>query len=200
LNLLVTAGVSRELVKHNSITADQAARLAELITSSSPARILEIGSFVGLSAATLALIGDAEITAVDPFFPLQNGASPAAILRALLARLGVEERVTLIEGYYSAPPDARSTTAVKPIVERFAAERGPFDLILIDGDRYLASVLSDLVAARRQLRDGGTILLQGFDWKWGLEVRTAAHRFCAAHPEMRLTSSTGFGIISPASG
>lgn len=92
--------------------------LAMIVRLAAPKRILEIGTFIGVSAMTLARAQPAggSVTTVEKFDEF------AAIARQNFARNGLADRITLLDG------DAFDIIAA-------IRAQGPFDLIFVDGNK-----------------------------------------------------------------
>jgi caffeoyl-CoA O-methyltransferase len=100
--------------------------LAILVAISGARRILEIGTFSGYSAATMAeaLPPDGHLTTLE-LLPVH-----AAKARQHVASTGVADRVSIIEG---------------PALDSLAGLAGPFDLAFIDADKAAYPAYYDAV-------------------------------------------------------
>lgn len=171
-------------------------------------RILEIGTYVGVSTMLMALHAPhAIVHSVDPNLPLEIGTPGAGVEHGAVAatgaqdlaaeaarRLGVADRVKLHEGGFAVAADfatrrgeagdvgadARRRRVVGPSVCR---EHGPFDVVFVDGLHYADAVLADLSLVVDFLAPGGVILLHDVIGLWGGNVRWAVHRLLERRPE-----------------
>ncbi|BFU93743.1 MAG: protein of unknown function [Nitrospira sp.] len=196
-------GYQRELVSHWVLPGRDLRQLLAEIEEAAPQRLLEVGTFVGLSALAMAFkTGEgAVIHTVDPNFPLQvelqamqTNSREAdltvrsqTLARQAAERLGLAHKIVFHAGGFSTPATfastktdpAHTTPVVGPDVCR---SYGPFDLIFIDGLHYSDAVLEDLRLARPHLRPGGRIVLHDVIGCWGSNVRRAVYQFLAETP------------------
>jgi predicted O-methyltransferase YrrM len=172
-----------------------------------PKRILEVGTYVGVSTLLMALAdATATIVTVDPNLALatEMGSMNSDlgrlagivrthdVARAAARRLGVENRIEFVAGGFAVgdtfasvrtDPGAR-VPVVGPAV---CAEHGPFDLIFVDGLHYASTVAADLRLAAEGLAPGGVILMHDCIGMWGTNVRAGIFRFLADRTEFRLS-------------
>jgi predicted O-methyltransferase YrrM/chaperonin cofactor prefoldin len=172
-----------------------------------PKRILEVGTYVGVSTHLLAQVSDTQavIVTVDPNLALgaemgsmrsdlgdlDSAARSLDLARAVARQLRVEDRIHFIEGGFSTGETFSSSRgnaeAKVPIVGPVTcAQFGPFDLIFVDGLHFAAAVQSDLQLAASSLAPGGIILMHDCIGMWGTNVRAGIFRFLSANPEFRL--------------
>jgi glycosyltransferase involved in cell wall biosynthesis/predicted O-methyltransferase YrrM len=180
--------------------------LLETVRDHQPQKILEVGTFVGLSTMLMALAGrqDAMVTSVDPNFPLEvemgsmgskMGESDGKrrthdIARAVSRRLDIEERIELVAGGFSSGASFASrrldpALAIPIVGPDVCAAHGPFDMIFIDGLHYADVVESDLELASQHLAPGGVVLMHDCIGMWGTNVRCGILRFLAGHSEWK---------------
>jgi len=120
------------------IGADQGAFFALLIRAISARKAIEIGTFTGYSALSVA----SALPADGRLVTLELKAEHAAVARANLERAGVLERVEILVG---------------PAVETLAGCAGPFDFAFIDADK--ANYPAYFAHAVRLARPGALIVL-----------------------------------------
>ena len=128
---------------NTSVQEDEAQRLAVLAEG---ARVLEVGSAYGYSAAVMALGGAVSVAAVDPHTSVRS----AMIMEANLKALMVWHLVTMIPEY--------SETALP----RMIAAGSKFDLIFVDGNHLGEAALADAEASQQLLNPGGTLLFHDY--------------------------------------
>jgi len=200
-------GFPAEIIGQWTIPANDAADLITAVRRRAPRRILEVGTFVGLSTILMALASPAEarIVSVDPNFPVSvemssmgsrlGAIDPAmptqAVAAAVARRLGVAHKLELVEGGFSASASfasrrAQSALAVPVVGPGTCAAFGPFDLAFIDGLHYADVVHSDLALAVQHLTEEGVVLMHDCVGMWGTNVRAGIFQFLADHPEWRL--------------
>jgi predicted O-methyltransferase YrrM len=130
------------------------ARASEL---TSPARIVEIGSFQGRSTIVLAraAVDGIEIVAIDPHAGNDRGpqeidgfaeaaANDNVVFNENLTKAGVRDRVRHVRKFSS---DAHGDV------------EDPIDLLYIDGAHRYRPARDDIVQWGRRVRDGGTMLI-----------------------------------------
>jgi predicted O-methyltransferase YrrM len=180
--------------------------LFKAIQGRRPKRILEVGTYVGVSTLLIALAdAAATIVTVDPSLPLAvemnsmgselgslaRGVRTHDVARAAARQLGVEDCIKFVQGGFSTGDTfssiRRSTDVQVPVVGPAVCDMyGPFDLIFVDGLHYAAAVEKDLELATKALAPGGVILMHDCIGMWGTNVRAGIFRFLADHPEFRL--------------
>ena len=188
--------------------------LVEATRVQRPKRILEIGTYVGVSTLLMALAEPmATIVTIDPNLALaaemgsmdsdlgrlEGALRTHDVARAAAHQLGVEHQIQFVEGGFAIgdtfssirnDPGAR-VPVVGPAV---CTEHGPFDLIFVDGLHYASAVEADLRLATEALAPGGIILMHDCIGMWGTNVRAGIFRFLADRTEFRL-SHPGFGEL-----
>lgn len=196
-------GYPRELVGHWALPGRDLRQLLAEIEDAAPLRLLEVGTFVGLSTLAMAFkTGEsAVIHTVDPNFPLQVELQAMrtqskeadltvrsqALAREAAERLGLAHKIVFHAGGFSTPATFASTKTdparTAPVIgQEVCRAHGPFDLIFIDGLHYSDAVLEDLRLARPHLRPGGRIVLHDVIGCWGSNVRRAVYQFLAETP------------------
>jgi predicted O-methyltransferase YrrM len=180
--------------------------LVEATSAQRPKRILEVGTYVGVSTLLMALAEPtATIVTIDPNLPLglemgsmgsdlgtlRDTVRTHEVARIAARQLGVENHIEFVEGGFAIGdtfssmgngPGAR-VPVVGPAV---CAKHGPFDLIFIDGLHYVSVVEADLRLAAEALAPSGVILMHDCIGMWGTNVRAGIFRFLADRPEFRL--------------
>lgn len=157
----VIAELYREpMTRPASLPPSQGQQLHELILATAPKRVVEIGSFLGLStlwiASALRILGAGKVHAVDPFEPKLPFAKThcGCIVNAVefvaraVTRAGVADFVSLEPGY--SRQFAR---------ELHVTQRPEIDFLFIDGDHSVGGCLDDFVSYYPLVRRGGHILV-----------------------------------------
>jgi predicted O-methyltransferase YrrM len=167
-----------------SISPEAGLMLHALVRNIRPRRVVEVGSFLGVStiwmaSALEAAAGDpgqapaAEgepsgvIHAFDDFGPMAKGpwrevelaTSRLPIIRESLRRAGLEHRVVLHPGDSSVEIVKAREQIRAGVASPGPAHTGGVDLALIDGNHTTPGVLEDLWAIEPVLNTGGYILL-----------------------------------------
>lgn len=146
-------------------------------------RVLEIGSYFGLSTVCMARVAES-LTSVDPHDG-RGTAEPGNTLpkfRENLAAYGLTEKVNVIVG--------TSTTAELT---------GPFDLVFIDGAHDAESVRADVIVALGVLAPGGVIAFHDYRSLRDPGVALAVDEFIAASgSELMSVSGTVAAVRPPA--
>jgi SAM-dependent methyltransferase len=144
------------------LTFPEAAKLVEL---SRGKRVVEIGSYHGKSTVAMAQVAEA-VHSID-WHEGDAGSGPGGtlpFLKATLERYGVAEKVALHVG------------RTEDMAPRLPAKT--FDLVFVDGAHDEGNVRTDIIAALRLLRPGGTIAFH--DWPMP-SVQGPAKEFLGPH-------------------
>ncbi len=155
-----SAGFDTAAIRQWCIPELDAEMLVEATRAQHPQRILEVGTYVGVSTLLMALAdATATIVTIDPNLPLETemgsmgsnlGSLEGAVrthevARAAARQLGVEGHIQFVEGGFAIGDtfsSIRSNSGARvPVVgPAVCAEHGPFDLIFIDGLHYASAV------------------------------------------------------------
>ena len=213
----VAEGLPEEMLAATCIDDRDAVVLAAIIAANRPRRILEVGTFVGMSTAFLALCAGgthSNIVSVDPVFPVDvqgerfgylPGWSVDHGLRMVGRHFGFEARLHHVRGYYSCVPQPQFLAnpvrhgvdpSKREIVGAHVGTHGPFDLIFIDGDHYGATVASDLALAAQQLAFRGLIVMHDFEGGWAPEVCSGTEMFLAKTPGFDVRQEQALGVVA----
>ena len=189
------------------IPREDAFDLVAHVVEHRPHKVLEVGTFVGVSTLMIAeaLSEEASFVTIDPNLPLTvemastnstigglDGSLRAQdVARAAARTLGIEHRIRFIEGGFAVADTfaarrrdySKQLVAVGPEV---CKNFGPFDFAFIDGLHFADAVDADLTLAARALAPGGVVLMHDCIGVWGTNVRAGILRFLARHPEFRL--------------
>ena len=197
-------GYPRTLVGRWAMPERDAGLLAAACRKLAPRRVLEVGTYVGVSTMVLALCtpDGTRIHTVDPGLPLRVeneamecdgcgadlGVTTTELARRAAGRLGVADKIVFHTGGFSQPltfagPGLRLGDPVGPAVCR---EAGPFDFALVDGLHFGDAVESDLRCLQGAMTATGVMALHDLIGCWGSQVREAAARFLEAFPDWRL--------------
>jgi glycosyltransferase involved in cell wall biosynthesis/predicted O-methyltransferase YrrM len=200
-------GFPHDVIGQWTLPENDVTDLIELVRHYQPKRILEVGTFVGLSTVLIALVAgkDAHITSIDPGFPLgvemgsmgsvfgkvNAAARTHDIARAVARRLGVLDQIDFVAGGFSSGATFASrranTEKLVPIVgPGVCGERGPFDFVFIDGLHYADVVQSDLELAALNTLSNGVVLVHDCVGMWGSNVRCGVLRFLSTQPDWQL--------------
>ncbi len=203
MNAYADQGYPQELIASWALPSRDADTLVQLIGQQQPEKVLEIGTFVGVSTLMMAskLREGAMVHTIDPNFPLSvelaamntpTGEADSTVRHQELAsvvaqQLGLSHKITFHAGGFSTSATFASTKqdaskTVPVIGPKVCEAEGPFDFIFIDGLHYTDAVLSDLRLASRYLRHGGRIVLHDVIGMWGSNVRRAVFRFLSETP------------------
>ncbi|WP_458113835.1 class I SAM-dependent methyltransferase [Arthrobacter sp. R1-13] len=196
-----TLGLPDELLQWMCVGRDKkTATLDRYITGIPECSILEIGTFIGVSAAGMALSNTtSRVCTVDPNYPVtvlgrkwgvESTRGSLDFARAAFSELGVQNRVTVLEGFFSGATSTYMDRYVNewgggndigwerpPVLTSEVRSRGPFDVIFVDGDHSMEAVFNDLKLAAECLGDNGTLLLDDVVGHCGGAVCSAVKRF-----------------------
>ncbi|MDJ1174974.1 class I SAM-dependent methyltransferase [Roseofilum capinflatum] len=222
LAFLDQAGLNREFVENASLKPDDAEILVQLCPHKRPEKILEVGTFVGVSSVVLSLcFPDSEMICVDPGLPtgLMNGLcvrkfeipdypqTMLSFVEAALTHVGVRDRVKIYQGFFSCcfpdKGDRQNVTDYGVNLDHYATlgpevcqTHSPFDVVFLDADHHTEAVLSDLLLLASHLATDGAIILHdmGEDF-WGQQVREGVRQFLKVHPEFSLEQRGDLGKL-----
>ncbi|MBD2414681.1 class I SAM-dependent methyltransferase [Nostoc calcicola FACHB-3891] len=222
LSFLNEEGLEREFLEHICITNNDAKELINIILSShrNPKRILEVGTFVGVSSVVLGLsIPQAHIVCVDPDLPTQahvclgsgnyyTNTSQTAFyfFKKLIKKLGIVEQITLHKGFFSCYPVQEcieklasygvNIQSYQIIGERICEQYGSFEIVFLDADHRKSSVYSDLTLIYSYIAPGGMIILHDAgSGYWGEQVISGTQEFLAQHSDITFYVQGEFGVL-----
>ncbi len=166
--------VRREHALDGSLKPAEARRIARVLIRHKPERILEVGSFLGLSTRWLLHVSsgwDAHITAVDPNLRHRVFDDPRETVERLNARYP-PERLEIVTAFFAHAHDpthdydryeprrtraeVAGLVASRPTID--ASWNRQFDLVFIDASHRYDAVLRDFSLARSLLAPHGTIV------------------------------------------
>lgn len=146
--------------------------LYALARAARPRRVLELGTNLGISAATLGLAmqrTEEEGGVAGRLVTLEGAPALADLSRRHLDSLGIGDRVEVVTGrFVDTLPDV-------------LAASGPFDLVFIDGHHEEEATVAYASSIRPWLAPGALVVLD--DVEPGRPVRHAWRRLRDAHPE-----------------
>jgi predicted O-methyltransferase YrrM len=198
-------GYPSEIVDSWAISHNDAPDLMAIAESVKPAKILEVGTYVGVSTMLMALTcPNAHIFTVDPDLPLEiemgatgssvanidSSATTHAIARAAAEKLGVADRITFVKGGYAVRETFSSTLTSNGAKARLAGpklckDEGPFDFVFIDGLHTSEAVSADLQLSAKHLTPNGIMALHDCVGFWGANVRAGVLDFIRRNPSYR---------------
>ena len=167
-----------------SIKFHDARQLVRLLETLRPQRILEVGSFIGVSCRLLLEAStpwQGEVVALDPNMRHRGIDQPAEVVRALNHSF-LGKRLTMVEAFFDqvnaagfyyeyethrpqldhAKVDA--LIAHRPVIDATWPER--FDMIFIDGAHDAEAALGNYRLARTLLKEGGVMVFHdAFSWR-----------------------------------
>ena len=200
-------GFSSELIGGWAISENDVADLVATAEAAQPRKILEVGTYVGVSTMMLAMAcPEAEIFTVDPNFELaremravnagaaveDNTPKQHDIARRAAEILGIADRIHFVEGGFSVGDTFTSllddTGATTPVIgPELCKTHGPFDLVFIDGLHTPDAVLKDLQLAASALTPNAVMMLHDCIGFWGASVRRGVMAFLRDNPEFNFS-------------
>jgi predicted O-methyltransferase YrrM len=198
-------GYPAEIVNTWAIGPHDAPDLMTISESVKPTKILEVGTYVGVSTMLIALTcPNAHIFTVDPDLPLEiemgatgssvanvdSSATTHAIARAAAEKLGIADRITFVKGGYAVRETFSSTLTSSGAKARLAGpklckDEGPFDFVFIDGLHTSEAVAADLQLSAKHLSPNGIMALHDCVGFWGANVRAGVLEFIRRNPSYR---------------
>lgn len=221
LSYLSQQGLEYKFIENSSLKIDDAQELIKIIKEHNPQKILEIGTFVGISSAVLGLcVPQAQIVCIDSDLPIEaqnflclqkfkvsNESTNLNFVAKLINYLGIAERFTLHRGYFSCCfPDVEDRQKLinngieiktaEIIGQRICEEYGPFEVVFLDADHRKSAVKSDLAILFPYIAPGGIVILHdvGLDY-WGKQVRAGVKDFLEQYPECKFHRRGEIGFI-----
>lgn len=213
LSFLERQGLDRKFVENASLKPEDAEIMVDFFRDKEPEKILEIGTFVGVSSVVLArCFCRSQMICVDPGLPVgllnhlcvnqfeipDYSQSMLEFVEAALLDAGVRDRVRIYQGFFSCcfPDSGDRKKAIDYGVDLQAypaiglevcQTHSPFDAVFLDADHRSEAVLSDLRLLSSHIAPDGIIILHdmGEDF-WGMQVREGVERFLSEHPEWSL--------------
>ena len=134
---------------HGSIRRDRAASHATFVDMCRPKRLLEIGSFLGLSSNFYLRLLEAwngKVVSVDPNIPHRCFVWPRRFYR----RMNTGARVKTVDGFWALSTGERNT--ISPAY--FSSRGETFDMAFIDGNHDEEAVLRDVRGLAPLMRGG----------------------------------------------
>lgn len=223
LSFLSSQGLERDFLENVSLTVERAEKLVEISRAKNPQKILEIGTFVGVSTAVLGLcLPETQIVCVDADFPVEfqnilcrkqfeiknHQQTNLYFVEKVLHHLGILQRFSLNSGFFSCclanqeEIDKATNYGIniqnkKIIGKEICDKYGLFDLAFLDGDHRKEAVKQDLILLSSYMKPGGMIVLDdvGLDY-WGLEVRQGVEEFLQENPQHKFNIEGNIGSIS----
>jgi glycosyltransferase involved in cell wall biosynthesis len=128
-----------------------------------PLRILEIGSWEGLSAIFfLQYFPQSQLTCIDTF---RGSAEHALRPKWAEALPHIEARFDSNVAEFGARVEKIKDTSTHALA-RLLTERRRYDLVYIDGSHHSADVQSDAVLSWPLVADGGIVIFDDYEWNW----------------------------------
>ncbi|HVY88303.1 MAG TPA: class I SAM-dependent methyltransferase, partial [Hyphomonadaceae bacterium] len=216
-------GYPPSIVNSWAISAHDVPDLLAAARRAQARKILEVGTYVGVSTMLLALAcPDARIVTVDPDLPLEieMGATGSAlggvdarvttlaIARTAAEKLGIADRIAFVKGGFAVRETFSSTLTgegeLTELVGPTVCNRdGPFDFVFIDGLHTADAVSADLELAAKHLTPAGFIALHDCVGFWGANVRAGIMNFLARHQKFRFQHPPfadlwrSLGVVAP---
>ncbi len=211
-NVLRGLGVPNEILYSVCLIPDDVIAIYDVAKDRSIKSILEVGSYVGVSAVVLlTLFEQAEILCIDPSLSIKSDVeqyggniseTTGYYFHKVAHELNLESRISRTKAFFSKSPDEHTMAYHLPnnpdmcdIPVISAPIDRKFDLIFIDADHYAESVNSNLILTTKMLSDEGIIFLHDVCGKWGQEVTKGANMFIADHPEYTFKVHKTVGVV-----
>lgn len=206
--------VPRQILEKQCLTTCELEDIFSFFLNGPPARVLEIGTFVGFTACLLATsLPRTTIVGVDPGFPVRMQLQEAGplderscleVARQAVQLAGLAGRVDFIQGFYSClpTPELRERLCQQrihwdglPVVAPRLDFREKFDLVIVDGEHSAEAVRSDLEHAKAVLSPPGLMAVHDIAGHWGLPVREGIRAFLSANSEFIWRECDNLGLV-----
>ncbi|MBI4252665.1 Wzt carbohydrate-binding domain-containing protein [Candidatus Uhrbacteria bacterium] len=211
LSLYGASGIAARILEQWSIPVSDYEILANGIHEKKPAKILEIGTFVGVSTFLMsALLDDTQhIYSIDPNLLLideieaVDGAQELLprsirtqdIARAVKNRHFAEKNIDFLEGCLNYDSSYSQVGGIRKLLPDLLDQKVTFDFIFIDGLHFTDAVLSDLCASVKILAKEGVIFLHDGRGRWAEEVLFGVCKFIEKHQHYELTRFPDSSIV-----
>ena len=215
IGVLLKEGFERSTLERICISNEDILTINEVLQGENRVfnKVLEVGSYVGISSILLSLMTSAEkIICVDPNFSVDSDLASGKslgkrsrhyfeILKKSMNDSSIE-KIERYDSYYSCYPAQESI--------KFHIKKNPnlfeipifnnesldcFDLCFIDGDHFSQSVYSDLTKAKTMLSKNGIIILHDMEGNWGKQVLTGINQFLSENEEFYLEKIGNVGKV-----
>ena len=157
-----------EEILQGSIKPPETCFLWDLIVERQPSVVLQIGTFVGVSALIIAealrFNNKGVLYAVDPEISHRAIKNPVDVCRHLARKRSVDNRIRFIKGWFSNSPDSgpgtgnRSTSEIPVVSQALLEKMDPLDMVFIDGDHSTLCCICDFEAVKNHLSEKGIAL------------------------------------------
>lgn len=216
LDYFVSQGIPENVVRGVSIYPEDATRLVEIVEEKTPHKILEIGTFIGLSTGVLALASapDSILVCVDPSLPVsihsrklghEENTRTFVFVEKMLDHFGKREKTILLEGFcsYISPEHKNYVTLSGGNAEQITiigdeiGEYSPYDLVFHDGDHSTENVYSDLLLISKYLSSNGIIIIHdvSINNHWRKHVLAGVEMFLAEYPDFSFKTENELGFL-----
>jgi predicted O-methyltransferase YrrM len=161
--------------------------LYHLVRHYQPLTVVQVGTFVGASAAAIALgLRDnrrGRLFTIDPepreYFFVQH---PVSIARRVLHEAGLARYVRFVRGYSTVPGDhGRMRLPRRPLWRLIRAVPATYDILVVDGDHTFAGCYCDLLYGALRLAASGPRLIVVHDYLGIADVRRAVRLWRRTH-------------------
>ncbi|MBN1468098.1 MAG: class I SAM-dependent methyltransferase [Fusobacteriaceae bacterium] len=215
IDFLILQGLPSELLYNVCLQEDDAISLIKLVKNYKPEKILEVGSYVGVSSVLMKCFSKESIlVSVDANLSVKTDAEKYGFdknivtsyyFELLKKKFGYTDNIINLSGFYSKTPDIRTINYhrknnlniddIKVIDENELMRYSLFDFIFIDADHYRESVFSDLNHSKKFISDKSVIILHDFVGKWENEVVAGAEMFIRENSEFYKEKFGTLGLI-----
>lgn len=193
LSLYDGQGIDRAILEQWSIKQSDFLVIAQEMKTRKPNRILEIGTFVGVSTFLISSIlnDEQEIYSIDPNLPLADEVEAVSDKKGFISksirtldaaretknRHFADRNINFLEGCLNYDSSYSGANGFHKFLPDLLNAGIKFDLIFIDGLHYADVVLSDLDASAEMLSNNGVILLHDGRGLWAEEVLFGVCKF-----------------------
>ena len=213
--ILRQMGIPKELLYSVCLIPDDIKSIYDIAKDKDISSVLEIGSFVGVSAIVLlTLFKKSKIYCVDPCLSIKSDAKTYGVelnestdyyFQALSKNFSLCDRITKIKAFFSKIPDdntiayhlSNNPDMLKiPVISTVLEQKRKFDLIFIDADHYAESVESNLKLTTEMLNSNGCVVLHDVCGKWGKEVQKGAQMFIERNTRYKFYIHGTIGVVT----
>jgi predicted O-methyltransferase YrrM len=151
-----------------SIKEPETCFLWDVIVDRKPSVVLQVGTFVGISALIIAealkFNNKGILYAVDPEIPHRDIRNPVDVCRHFAHKRSVDDRIRFIKGWFSNAPGIGALSINHPergipvVSQTLLRDLGQVDMVFIDGDHSTLCCICDFVAVKNHLSKNGIVL------------------------------------------
>jgi len=211
---LVDKGIPKEVLERVCITDNDLNNIVKEICNIKPMpqRILEIGSYVGVSSILLSNLCTDILVTIDPNLSIDTDLNDIRLnkqtkdfFNELVYDFSDKNKIIRLDCFFSKIPRnefiqchnkfTKNIDAIKIMDTNLLKEYEPFDVVFVDGDHYSDGVYSDLARIMTLSYTPKLILLHDVQDRWGKEVKKGIKQFINDFKGFKFYESDNIGVL-----